>query len=432
MLAKPPAIPLFDSLQYLEDGNPTVNQHIANITLANVSDAALLYELATDWLLEQRHSENNYKTYRSELTTFLHWAFDVEQISVADVSRRSLMRYIEYCTEPPKELIAYRNVAQFVVEKELQERIPNPLWRPFLGKKRDGLEQPYRITEKALKTKLAILSAFFTYLIDEEYTERNPAMMLMKNGRFKNGSQSQLSREHEEDIRAFTDLQWSYVISSARSLASKQPNEHERTLFLVSLMYSCYLRISEVAARPGFSPIMGQFRRDSKTGVWGFHIPRSKGGKKRTVAVSKQMLTALKRYRRHLDLPDLPTPGEEVPLFVRHRAAGRGRDRGLINANLGIRQLRDELYMLFNLAADNAGKDGFEQDAQEMRQMTPHSIRHTGISHDINLNRRPLSHVQADAGHDSIDTTSKYLHTTRVERHESAETKPIDHLEHAE
>ncbi len=41
-----------------------------------------------------------------------------------------------------------------------------------------------------------------------------------------------------------------------------------------------------------------------------------------------------------------------------------------------------------------------------MRNLTPHSIRHTGITHDINLNGRPLSHVQADAGHDSIDTTS--------------------------
>ncbi|MFE8730961.1 site-specific integrase, partial [Aeromonas hydrophila] len=45
-----------------------------------------------------------------------------------------------------------------------------------------------------------------------------------------------------------------------------------------------------------------------------------------------------------------------------------------------------------------------------------------------NLNGRPLSHVQADAGHDSIDTTSKYLHTSQSERHESAQQKPLDRL----
>lgn len=253
-------------------------------------------------------------------------------------------------------------------------------------------------------------------------------MMLMKNGRFKSGSQGLVMHEDDEDIRAFTDLQWSYVISTAEQLANQQPEQHERTLFLISLMYSCYLRISEAAARPGFSPVMGQFRRDAKTGVWGFHIPRSKGGKKRTVAVSNQLLKALQRYRRFLGLPPLPVPNEDTPLFVRHRAAGRGREAGLLNANLGIRQLRDEIANLFAHAADAAERDGLIQDAQEMRQMTAHSIRHTGISHDINLNKRPLSHVQADAGHDSIDTTSQYLHTSRVERHESAAGKPLDHL----
>ena len=79
-------------------------------------------------------------------------------------------------------------------------------------------------------------------------------------------------------------------------------------------------------------------------------------------------------------------------------------------------------------AADLALEDGFEQDAQEMRQMTPHSIRHTGITHDINLNGRPLSHVQADAGHDSIDTTSQYLHVSKTERHETAARKQINRL----
>jgi integrase len=428
MLSLPPALPLFDAVIHIEDGNPTVNQHIANVTMNQVNDAALIYEHAVDWLLEHRLSENNYKTYRSELTTFLYWTFIEEGVSVSDITRRILLRYIDYCMKPPIHLIAYRNVAQFMVNKDIDERVPNPDWRPFLGKKKEGIEQPYKITDKALKTKLAILSAFFSYLINEEYTERNPAMMLMKNGRFKSISQNIVMHEDDEEVRSFTQLQWSYVISTSTKLAQSDPETHERTLFLMSLMYSCYLRISEAAARPGFSPVMGQFRRDSKTAVWGFNIPRSKGGKKRTVAVSNDLLKALKRYRLFLGLSSLPAPNETTPLFVRHRAAGRGREVGLLNANLGIRQLREQINSVFNLAADAAHNEGFDHDAIEMRQMTPHSMRHTGISHDININGRPLSHVQADAGHDSIDTTSQYLHTTRVERHESAATKPIDHL----
>lgn len=422
------ALPLFDSLQYIEDGNPTINHHIASITLNSISDATLIYEYSVDWLLEQRHSENNYKSYRSELTTFLHWAFDVEDISVGEITRRTMSRYVEYCCSPPTELIAYHNVPQFKDDKVIGQRLPNPSWRPFLGKRVDGQEKPYKISEKALKTKLAILSSFFTFLINEEYTERNPAMMLMKSGRFKSSFQGNVSGEDDEEVKAFTDLQWSYVISTAEHMAEEDPEIHKRTLFLIHLLYGCYLRISEVAARPGFTPTMGQFRRDQKTGVWGFHIPRSKGGKRRTVAVSSQLLESLQSYRKHLNLEPLPTKNEDTPLFIRHKAASHGRAAGVLNANLGIRQLREEVNAVFQLAADHAHEDGFEQDAREMRELTPHSIRHTGISHDININKRPLSHVQADAGHDSIETTSKYLHTTRIERHESAKNKPLDLL----
>ncbi|MGY3943729.1 tyrosine-type recombinase/integrase [Aeromonas tecta] len=414
-------MPLFDSLAHLEAGNPLVNQYLANLSLTQVPDAGLVYELAVDWLLEQRHSENNYKTYRSELTTFLHWCFAELAISPKDLTRRIMMRYLDYCQSPPQELIAYRNVAQFVQDKEWGERLPNPQWRPFLGKRELGRELPYRLSEPAMKTKIAILSAFFQFLVQEEYMDRNPALLLQ---RVKQSAQ----QETDEQAQSFTELQWSYVMQAAEQLASENPAQHERSRFLICLMYACYLRISEVAARPGFSPIMGQFRRDGKTGVWGYYIPRSKGGKRRTVAVSQALLDALQRYRNFLGLSPLPAPNEQTPLFVRHKAAAHGREQGELNANLGIRQLRDLVMAVLEQAAELAEQDGFTQDAAEMRSLTPHSIRHTGITHDINLNGRPLSHVQADAGHDSIDTTSKYLHTGHSERHESASHKPLDHL----
>ena len=418
----PPAMPLFDGLAHLEAGNAQVNHYLAQLSLNRVPDAGLVYELAVDWLLEQRHSENNYKTYRSELTTFLHWCFAEMAISPQDLSRRIMMRYLDYCQGPPQSLIAYRNVAQFISDKEWGERLPNPQWRPFLGKRELGRELPYRLSDQAMKTKLAILSAFFQFLIQEEYMDKNPALLLQRAKR----SQVQ---EQDDQGKAFSQLQWSYVMQAADQLAEAQPSQHERTRFLVCLMYACYLRISEVAARPGFTPVMSQFRRDGKTGVWGYFIPRSKGGKRRTVAVSQDLLEALTRYRRFLGLSPLPTPDEQTPLFVRHKAAAHGREQGELNANLGIRQLRDLVALVIEAGASLAEADGFAQDGAEMRTLTPHAIRHTGITHDINLNGRPLSHVQADAGHDSIDTTSKYLHTANSERHESASAKRLDPLQ---
>lgn len=425
----PPAMPLFDTLQHFESSNPHINQYLAALVCDRVEDASLTYEHALDFLVEQRHNENNYKSHRSELTTFLHWAWQEEGVSLSMVDRRLLVRYLDYCQSPPASLIGYRNVAQFVRLKGEEGRRPNPVWRPFLGKKALGKALPYRLSVSAIKTKLALLSAFFTYLNDVEYTDRNPAALLLKRAKARYAGNAGM--EEETPMKAFTELQWSYVMAAATRLADERPDSYERSLFLVSLLYSCYLRVSEVSARPGFSPVMGQFRRDSKTGVWGFYVPMSKGGKSRTVAVSDAMLSALKRYRHYLGLPDLPGPKEPTPLFCRHRAANRGRDVGEINANLGQRQIRELVDEVIRVAANDALADGFSDDAREMESMTVHSLRHTGISHDINLNGRPLSHVKADAGHDSIDTTSHYLHTSQVERHQSARSKPLDHLDHA-
>ena len=424
----PPVIPLFDSFEFIQVGNSIVNQYITQISMEKVVDAGLVIEHASDWLFEQKHNENNYKTYRSELTTFLHWCFDVVSMSPIDVTRKDMSRYVDYCQTPPIALIGYFNVPQFRLDKLCDERVPNAQWRPFVGKKHLGQVQPYVLSDNALKTKMAILSSFYSYLTSEEYCERNPAQIWLNHSRFSANRSYQRQNHEDENNLAFTELQWSYVMSTVTAQAEEFPELHQRSLFLISLIYSCYLRISDVSARAGYSPVMNQFKHNQQTGIWSFHIPLSKGGKKRNVAISKALLEALVKYRQFLGLTDYPGPNENRPLFVRHKAAGRGRDVGILNANLGIRHVRDEIQSIINLAAERIETDGFTQDGAQMRKLTAHNIRHTGITHDININRRPLSHVQADAGHESIDTTSQYLHTSQVERHESAFNKPIDHL----
>lgn len=424
----PPVIPLFDSFEFIQVGNSIVNQYITQISMEKVVDAGLVIEHASDWLFEQKHNENNYKTYRSELTTFLHWCFDVVSMSPIDVTRKDMSRYVDYCQTPPIALIGYFNVPQFRLDKQCDERVPNAQWRPFVGKKHLGQVQPYVLSDNALKTKMAILSSFYSYLTSEEYCERNPAQIWLNHSRFSANRSYQRQNHEDENSLAFTELQWSYIMSTVTAQAEEFPELHQRSLFLISLIYSCYLRISDVSARAGYSPVMNQFKHNQQTGIWSFHIPLSKGGKKRNVALSKALLEALVKYRQFLGLTDYPGPNENRPLFVRHKAAGRGRDVGILNANLGIRHVRDEIQSIINLAAERIETDGFIQDGAQMRKLTAHNIRHTGITHDININRRPLSHVQADAGHESIDTTSQYLHTSQVERHESAFNKPIDHL----
>lgn len=198
-----------------------------------------------------------------------------------------MSRYVDYCLAPPLALIGYFNVPQFKLDKLRDERVPNSLWRPFVGKKQLGQVQPYVLSDNALKTKIAILSSFYSYLMSEEFCERNPAQIWLNHSRFGQNNQYQRQSEEDENSLAFTELQWSYVMTQ---LAEILPELHQRSLFLLSLTYSCYLRISDVSARVGYSPVMGQFRQNTQTGIWSFHIPLSKGGKKRSVAISKAVL----------------------------------------------------------------------------------------------------------------------------------------------
>ncbi|MDI5846065.1 site-specific integrase, partial [Shewanella xiamenensis] len=193
----PPVLPLFDSIEFIQDGNGVVNQYITQVSLTDVPDAGLVMEHATDWLFEQKHSENNYKAYRSELTTFLHWCFDVAKMSPTQVLRKDMSRYVDYCLAPPLALIGYFNVPQFKLDKLSDDRVPNSLWRPFVGKKLLGQVQPYVLSDNALKTKIAILSSFYSYLMSEEFCERNPAQIWLNHSRF--GQNKQYQRQSEED-----------------------------------------------------------------------------------------------------------------------------------------------------------------------------------------------------------------------------------------
>lgn len=435
MIELPPVLPYFDTLAYADQSNPWLNDRVAQvITQYRVDDAGLVYEHIIDWLAEN-DAPNIYKTYRSEITSLLIWAWDVQHIPLAQINRKLLRQYIQWCQQPPPDWIATAPQAQLKLNKKLAMRTPNENWRPFVNRQPKSSPagspaQPYHLSGSAIRTKLSIISTLYQYLISVEYCDHNPAQILLALDKWKERKQHRASHEDDESISAMTDLQWAYVMDAAELMATEDPGRNERTRFLVVLLYAVFPRICELSARQGFSPTMAQFRRDKKTGVLGFYIPQSKGGKSRTVAVSQSLMEALKRYRQHLELtPLLPASNDPLPLFVRQRQGTTGRDKGFINANLGDRRIRELVQEVFDRAVVLLTADGFSEDAREIETMTVHSIRHTGISHDINYNNRPLAHVQADAGHDSLDTTSRYLWTTRVERHETAKHKLLNRLQ---
>ena len=195
-------------------------------------------------------------------------------------------------------------------------------------------------------------------------------------------------------------------------MAQENPQKHERTYFILSLLFGMYLRISEVCASERWIPTMNDFAKDSN-GRWWFTTV-GKGNKERQIAVSDAMLTSLTRWRRFLGFSPLPSVGDNSPLIPKIRGNGPMSDTA------PIRRL---VQLCFDRAADELRRMNENEEADNLASATVHWLRHTGISEDVKI--RPREHVRDDAGHSSSATTDRYIDIELTERHRSARNKKI-------
>src|SRR5262249_14129612 len=144
--------------------------------------------------------------------------------------------------------------------------------------------------------------------------------------------------------------------------------------------------ISELVESSRWVPEMRHFYQDSN-GYWWFKTV-GKGNKLREIAVSDDMLLALKRYRTHLNLSPLPSPNEKTWLLPKEKGQG---------AMTSTRHIRNLIQLCFDKTVDKLKQRGFQADAGALETATVHWLRHTGISDDINKRGRPVAHVRDDA-----------------------------------
>lgn len=407
-------IPLFDALEFLE---PTQQQPITALKTRvpaelSMEEVAADFRYTCQFLRAYRGSAETFKSYRREIERLLQWSWFIHGKTLKALRRTDIEAFLEFCQSPPLSWIGTKHVARFIEKDGL--RSANPAWRPFvvaISKKahRDGKVpdiKSYTLSQSALQAIFAILSSYFNYLEQEEYTFGNPVAQIRQKSKF-------LRKHHgKKPIRRLSELQWSYIIETAELMAQAQPALHERTLFIMNALYAMYLRISELAASTRWVPQMGHFYIDTD-GNWWFKTV-GKGNKERDISVSDAMLASLKRYRLSLGLAALPTPGEMTPLIA--KSVGKGA----IN---GTRHIRKIVQDCFDRAIERIKQDGFHEDADMIMAATVHWLRHTGISEDVKT--RPREHVRDDAGHSSSAITDKYIDIELRARHASAKKKPI-------
>jgi len=410
-------LPLFDTLEHQKKEPPS-----------SLPDFAY----ALDFLQSYNKNLPTYNAYRREIERFLQWCWRIKNQTVCTLNQVDIEEFIKFCMHPPLSWIGTKNVSRFIKASSKKNkkttpavledstsatlRVPNPEWRPFVvnvskAAWRTG-ERPnpkqFAASQASLKSIFAILSSFYDFLIQKKHTTTNPIHLMKQKNAYVYQQQTHSA------IRRLSELQWTYVLETGELMA-KENKKHERTLFIMTILYGMYLRISELTARATpqgvWTPKMGDFYQEE--GLWWFRV-LGKRNKIRDISVSDAVLKALKRYRRSLDLTVLPSSADPLPLITTY---------GGKEAITSTKQIRQIVQRCFDKTIERLKEDGFEEDADNLMQATVHWLRHTGISDDVK--HRPREHVRDDAGHSSSAITDKYIDIEKRDRHASAKKKKL-------
>ncbi|MCG8534124.1 MAG: site-specific integrase [Pseudomonadales bacterium] len=404
--------PIIDNLEFI--GNP-FKQQVFDSTIyleESISGADLDLEYALKFLFNYNGSTATFNSYRREIERLLQWSWHINEASVLTLKREHIEEFIKFCFNPPKAWIGIKNVARF--KSKDGARIVNADWRPYVvtvsktDSKKGIIPDPKSFcpSQSSVKATFTAVSSFYDHLIQENLVDSNPVALIKQKSKFIRKEQT------KPIVRRISNIQWDYVLEVVEQMADEDPEQHERSLFVMNCLFAMYLRISELVADERSSPIMGDFKKDID-GNWWLHVT-GKGNKSRTVTVCNDMLSALKRYRKYQGLSTYPAAGEQTPLVPKLKGTG---------PVTSTRQIRRLVQDCFDAAYEQMKYDGLEEDAAELRSATVHWLRHTGISEDVKF--RPREHVRDDAGHASMATTDRYIDSDLRERHASGREKRV-------
>lgn len=408
-MATKPLPPVFDidqSVETLSELGARIDQAIVRmeehsaIELTDVDKEEIRHGF--NYLFQYSGSKDTQASYRKILEKLFQYRLvftGVQPLRRFKADR--IHEFTEFSKQPTPlhHWVSLKNNPRFLQEND--RKVPNPDWRPF-STQRMSIKD-YHLSNASLTQQFACLSSFYSFLIDNEAAGANPVRALRQKAKYK-------TAQSQREIRRLSDEQMATVIMILKEKAAQEP-DYERSLWTVTLILECYLRVSEVVKYEKVGTSMGQIRRSSDN-VWWIKIC-GKRSKFRDIPMSDAAIEAMIRYRRHLGAEDYPVPGDTTPLIANSR-----------NPSLPVKSARTIQNIVkesFQLAVAHLRESNQIEDATELDAATTHWLRHTGISIDVKT--RPMEHVRDDAGHDTSQTTDLYIDDTRIERGRSRQSK---------
>lgn len=347
-------------------------------------------DAAEVWLsLYADHSPNTIRNYSREVERLFLWLRWRGQ-SLRDFMLEDVQEYLRFIKDPePRALWCVAVDPDHANSVRLPPRLGadgrrHPDWRPFVT----GLSQ----SSAALARRC--LHKFFEFLVVTQFLPANPLRALPNARKVK---------QQINTITRYLDPEtWAHLWHFLDQLPQETPvqtAQAERARFLLSWYYLLGLRISEMSAARGF------------------HLVRFEGGpclrvvgkrqKERMLPLNDDALAALHRYRQSLGKPPSPNPDLDEPLVF--DVYGK--------RSMGVKALHQVVTSLFAAAAVGAES----QTRRVLEVASTHWIRHTAATEMANS--MPLQTAQNALGHDSLATTSLYVHTS----HKQLRTAMAEH-----
>jgi integrase/recombinase XerD len=346
-------------------------------------------EAVLAWLAGFADSPNTLSNCRREAERLLLWSLSERGKPLSSLTHEDLLVYQRFLGTPP---------AHWVMGSGRKLPRSHPDWRPFAGP----------LSPASQRQAMVVVNSMLSWLVQVGYLAGNPLALLSRSRR-KSPTAARVERFLEEDL-------WAEVRVTVASMLRGSPREqasHARARWLLSLLYLCGLRVSEVVGNH-----MGDFFcRTDRHGEprWWLQV-LGKGGKERLVPATNELMVELSHYRRFLGLTPLPhrapllfpvwwrAPADPLKAIVWSEPLTRAAIHGIVKDVFAATAER-----LFAQGPDQAAR------AHRVQAASSHWLRHTmgsRLANDVDLR-----HVRDTLGHASISTTSIYLHEEDDKRH---------------
>jgi|GEM_PF-480670 len=374
----------------------------------NRLSAANDYEAVHEWLA--LYKTHTYLSYRKEAERLLLWSLFNMQKPLSSLTTKDLALFRDFlCNPQPASLWVAKRKYPRTHEK----------WRPFVNANPPPDEpaeiaaDPSQVVEikgsmsrESIAHTLTVLGGLMEFLTSQHYLLSNPFKGLPKLA-----SNRSMRVNHRINQRLWQQIQNKLdKIPAANTVAF-------RTVFAIRFFYLTGLRLSELCALT-LGDIQVQENDDGSLG-W-YLIVDGKGGRTREVYLVKPALAALQQYLSTLGLdPDSRLNEAAIPLigFQKWEEGPDGVGRS-IRVPLYHTVVYADIKRFFAELAQEIEADA-PFDAQALKAITPHWLRHTFAS--MLVKTTPLAQVRDMLGHASIHTTSLYLGTEKEEGEKAME-----------